>query len=231
MIRINKFLASCGIASRRKAEQLVKEGRVKVNGSVVTELAFKVSPQDKVILDGKNVEICKGHEYYLVYKPRGYTSTVSDPHAQKKVTDLVESKARLFPVGRLDRDSEGLIILTDDGDFAQKMVHPSFSHEKEYIVEVQGPNSQMEEALSRALKFFICGIKIDNIRTRAAKAKVIGKSGNKATFQIILTEGRKRQIRRTMDRAKLTVTTLKRVRIGDYLIGDLAVGESKKFSL
>jgi len=229
-MRINKYLATCGLGSRRKCEDLVTAGRVAVNGKKIFDLAVQIDEQnDQITIDSKPVKFVDDKEYYLVNKPRGYTSTVSDPHAQKKVTDLVTSGARLFPVGRLDRESEGLIILTNDGDFAQKMVHPSFSHEKQYFVEVQGPNSQMEESLSQALKFFTCGIKIDNIRTRPAKAKVISKSGNKAIFDIILTEGRKRQIRRTMDRAKLTVTTLKRTRIADYELGDIEVGANKKF--
>lgn len=229
-MRINKYLATCGLGSRRKCEDLVTAGRVALNGKKIFDLAVQVDEQnDQVTIDQKPVKIVDDKEYYLVNKPRGYTSTVSDPHAKKKVIDLVSSDARLFPVGRLDRESEGLIILTNDGDFAQKMVHPSFSHEKQYFVEVQGPNSQMEESLSQALKFFTCGIKIDNVRTRPAKAKVISKSGNKAIFDIILTEGRKRQIRRTMDRAKLTVTTLKRTRIADYELGDIEVGENKKF--
>lgn len=231
-MRINKYLASCGLSSRRKSEELVTSRRVKVNGKTVTKLAFDVDPEkDEVSLDSKKVCPSQQHQYFLVNKPRGYTSTVSDPYAAKKITDLVKTDARLFPVGRLDRDSEGLIILTDDGDFAQKMIHPKFKHEKEYLVEVQGPNQQMESSLSQALKYFTCGVKMDNVRTRPAYAKVIAKSGNKATLEIILTEGRKRQIRRTMDRAKLTVTILKRIRIADYVLGDLKPGESKSFKI
>jgi pseudouridine synthase len=228
-MRINKYLASCALGSRRKSEEIVKQGRVRVNGKITVNLATDITPEDEVFVDDKPVCPVAKKEYYLLYKPRGYTSTVSDPHADKKVTDLVDSPARLFPVGRLDRDSEGLIILTNDGDFAQTLSHPKYSHEKEYIVEVEGPTREMNEALANAVRYFSCGVKMDNIKTRSAKAKVVERKGNHAIFNILLEEGRKRQIRRTMDRAKLTVVTLKRIRISDLTIGEMKPGDYHSF--
>lgn len=228
-MRINKFLASCGLGSRRGVEDLVISGKVLVNGEKMTNLAYDVKPQDVVVCDGKELTQTEKKEYYLVYKPVGYVSTTEDPHAEKIVTELVVSEARLFPVGRLDKDSEGLMILTNDGDFAQKLQHPSNEHEKEYLVDVSGKTEDMNAELDAALRFLTCGIKIGGYRCRPGLAKVIKKEGNRATFKIILKEGRKRQIRETMERAKLRVLSLKRIRIANYELGDLEPGESKAF--
>jgi 23S rRNA pseudouridine2605 synthase len=195
----------------------------------MTNLAYDVKPQDVVVCDGQELKSEEKKEYYLLYKPVGYTSTTEDPHAEKIVTDLIKSDARLFPVGRLDKDSEGLIVLTNDGDFAQKLQHPSNEHEKEYIVEVAGRSEDMNAELDAALRFLTCGIKIGGYRCRPGKAKVIKKEGNLATFNIVIKEGRKRQIRETIERAKLRVVSLKRIRIANYELVDLEVGESKAF--
>jgi len=228
-MRINKFLASCGLGSRRGVEDLVTDGKVLVNGEVMENLGYDVQPQDVVVCDGKELNNLEEKEYYLLYKPVGYTSTTEDEHAEKLVTELVESKARLFPVGRLDKNSEGLMILTNDGDFAQKLQHPSNNHEKEYIVQVRGSKDEMNVELDSAMRYLTCGIKIGGYKCRPGRAKVIQKEGNEATFQIILKEGRKRQIRETMERAKLRVLSLKRIRIANFELGDLEPGESKAF--
>ena len=228
-MRINKFLASHGLGSRRGVEELVTAGKVLVDGEKMTNLGYDVLLKDVVVVDGTELKQEEKKEYYLVYKPVGYTSTTEDEHAEKIVTELVKSDARLFPVGRLDKNSEGLMILTNDGDFAQKLQHPSNDHEKEYIVEVRSPKEEANEYLDAAMRFLTCGIKIGGYRCRPAKAKVIKKEGKFATFQIILKEGRKRQIRETMERAKLSVVSLKRIRIANYVLGDLEPAESKAF--
>jgi len=228
-MRINKYLASCGLGSRRSSEQLILSGKISKNGRKVLELSEKVEEGDKVEYKGKCVNP-KSFVYYLVNKPAGYTSTVSDPHAQKQVVDLVPDKIKVFPVGRLDRESEGLIILTNDGDFAQKLIHPSFDHEKEYLVEAEGPKNDFNLHLDRAVRLFKCGLKINNVRTKPAQIQVVSKTGRIVTFKIILKEGRKRQIRITLDRAGFCVTKLKRLRIQKWVIGDIPIGKYKEFT-
>lgn len=225
-MRINAFLAKTGLGSRRKVESFVSEGRVLINGAKAS-LASQVEQSDKVTLDGNELSISK-KKYFLVYKPVGYTSTVSDEHAEKKVVDLVDEPG-LFPVGRLDKDSEGLMILTNDGDFAQKLTHPSYEHEKEYIVTVNLPQKTTSERLENAIKFFKCGIRIDDKKTHPASIKLIAQEMNSAVFRIILKEGLKRQIRRTFAKAGLDVIKLKRVRMASFLLGDLVDGESEEF--
>ena len=227
-MRINAFLAKSGLASRRKAEFFVTEGRVTINGKSAT-LTDHVEECDLVKLDGNPIILVE-KKYYLVNKPVGYTSTVDDPHADKKVVDLIEEKG-LFPVGRLDKDSEGLMILTNDGEFAQKLIHPKFSHEREYIVEVRLPFKQRSEKLEFAIKFFKCGIRLDEKRTEPCEIKLLSQIGSVATFDIIMKEGMKRQIRRTFEKAHLEVINLKRIRIADYILGDLEPGESKAFAV
>jgi pseudouridine synthase len=225
-MRINAYLAKTGLASRRKVEEFVLSGRVFVNGKKAV-LSDKVEPSDKVTLDGNPITLKESH-YYLINKPVGYTSTVEDEHAQKKVVDLIDEKG-LFPVGRLDKDSEGLIILTNDGEFAQKLIHPKFSHEREYIVEIRLPYKNRTEKLENALKFFKCGIRLDDKRTNPCQIKLISQEGESATFNIVMSEGMKRQIRRTFEKAGLVVTGLKRIRIQNYHLGSLAPGEYKPF--
>lgn len=228
-MRINKYLASCGLGSRRAVEKLILSGEISKNGRKILELSEKVEVKDNIEYKG----ICvrpKSFVYYLVNKPAGYTSTVSDPHAKKQVIDLVPRDIKVFPVGRLDRESEGLIILTNDGDFAQKLIHPSFNHEKEYLVEAEGPKSDFNLHLDRAVRLFKCGLKIDGVKTKPAQIHVVGKTGRVVIFNIILKEGRKRQIRVTLDRAGFTVTRLKRIRIQDLTLGNIPVGGFKEFT-
>jgi 23S rRNA pseudouridine2605 synthase len=230
-MRINKFLSSTGVASRRKSEELVRAGRVSLNGIAVTDLSTTVDPaKDIILLDGKQVESQK-KQYFLLNKPWGYVSTNEDEHARKKVFDLMPDREGLFIVGRLDKDSEGLMILTNDGDFAQEFSHPKGNHEKEYIVDVCGKETGFSTKLDNAIKYFKCGIYIDGYKTRPADAKVISQSeSKKASFKIVLREGRKRQIRRTFEKADLNVTALKRVRIDKFQLGNLESGEFKEIT-
>lgn len=225
-MRINAYLAKSGLSSRRKSEEYVKSGRVLINGKKAV-LSDRVENGDIVAVDGKEVTLAQ-KLYYLLYKPVGYTSTVDDKFARLKVIDLIDQKG-LFPVGRLDKESEGLMILTNDGDFAQKLIHPSHSHEREYIVEVKLPFKDRTIKLENAIKFFKCGIKLDNVKTNPSQIKLIKQEGSVAVFNVILTQGIKRQIRRTFEKAGLSVKKLKRIRIASFELGDLEPGESKKF--
>jgi pseudouridine synthase len=230
-MRINKFLAKSGLGSRRKVEQLILSGKITVNGQITRDLATQIDPKDSVFFDGRQIFCNPKILYYALHKPVGYTSTVSDPHASKTVMDFIEKKAGFFPVGRLDRDSRGLIIITNDGDFAQKVSHPSSHHEKEYRVEVRLPEKDATHSLDRALRFFKCGVKLHNRKTLPAQIQLLAVERGYAIFKIILKEGKKRQIRRVFEKANLEVTDLLRTRIGQIELGDLQPGEFREFRL
>lgn len=227
-MRINKFLASSGLGSRRKVEALVSSGAVFVNGKTMTDLAYQVQGGDSVEVNGKIV-VPSGKRYFAVYKPVGYVSTVEDKFADKKVVDLINVSG-LYPVGRLDKESEGLMILTNDGDFAQHMMHPSHEHEKEYLVDVAITSDNYSDKLEKALQYFKCGIKIGEKRTQPAKISLIAVERLTAKFNIILKEGMKRQIRQTFEKAGLHVKVLKRVRMNNILLGDLEPGQSNELT-
>lgn len=236
-VRLNKFLANAGVTSRRGADALIGKGEVKVNGTIITELGIKIDPEvDKVVVNGKTLESASTHVYYALYKPKGVVSTADDEKGREKVTDLVPSIPRVYPVGRLDADSEGLIILTNDGDLTQKLTHPSFEHEKEYSVEVKSPKSKgkISPELSKSIcDQLITGLHIDDHIMKADTAKVIDiqKSTRLAeaeprriiTLQIVLHTGYNRQIRKMCDRLGLVVINLKRVRIGKLNLEDLDI--------
>jgi len=208
MMRINKFLAAAGVASRRGADLLISDRRVMINGKVAV-LGDKVSGAEKIEVNGVPVSKPEVKEYWAVYKPRGVVSTSGDEWGRNKVTDLVKSKARLYPVGRLDLESEGLMILTNDGDLALKLTHPKFHLEKEYEVEADRKIEQ------------------DKINPGINKIKKV--SGN--TMWILMYEGKKRQIRSMCWQAGLRVKRLLRIRIGKLVLGDLSPGETKKISI
>lgn len=216
MTRINKYIASCTGYSRRKAEELVLTGKVKVNNEVVRDLSTQISESDKVYLDGKAINP-QGFVYYALNKPVGYTTTTSDPHAKKLITNLVPKEPPVFPVGRLDKNTSGLIFLTNDGNFAQKMTHPKYEKEKEYIVETDKVLSEKSLGKLRG------GIRLDDGITAPAEVKVIG---NKK-YSIIIHEGKNRQIRRMIEKVGTNVVTLKRIRIGDFKLENLEEGKYK----
>jgi pseudouridine synthase len=223
--RLQKVLAAAGFASRRKAEELIAAGRVRVDGEVITQPGTTVDPdRQKVTLDGQPVKVARQRHYVALNKPAGYVSTVSDPHAPQKVTDLVQIPgARLVPVGRLDADSEGLILLSDDGDFVYKVTHPSQSLGKTYIVTVQGtPDEDALGRLSRGL--MLAGEKRP---TAPAGVKMLAKGREKGTsvLEVMLHEGRNRQIRRMMETVGHPVLRLVRTRVGPIEIGRLQTGE------
>lgn len=215
--RLQKVLAQAGIASRRKAEELITEGLVKVNGKVVTTLGSKVdSARDKIEYDGRLIRKDEP-VVYAFYKPAGVTSTMSDPHAKKTIADYFKGK-RVYPVGRLDKYSEGLMLVTNDGGLALELTHPRFEHEKEYEVLLQG---KAEDNISKFEQRF----KIDGYRTQPMKLAGIKKVKDKQwSVGLILKEGRKRQIRKIAEKLGYQVIDLKRVRIGKLRLGDLQPG-------
>ncbi len=215
-VRLQKFLAANGVAARRKAEEMIAAGRVTVNGAVAS-LGAKVDPQkDSVLVDGAAVELQAKKVYLKLYKPRGIVSSCVSQRGESTICDLIKDvKERLYPVGRLDQASEGLMLLTNDGELANKLMHPRYEHEKEYYVDVQSPMSDVD------LKTLSSGIQIEDKRTLPAKVRRLGKN----SFSITLKEGRKRQIRLMVEALGNKVTSLKRVRIKNITLGDLKAGQ------
>ena len=218
--RLQKILARAGIASRRKAEEMILAGRVAVNGTVVTELGSKVDPQTAVItFDGKPV-ILEEKIYLLLNKPSGYVTTLSDPLGRPIVTDLLKDiTQRVFPVGRLDYDTEGALILTNDGKLGQFIQHPRYEVNKTYITTVSGKTS------NRKLKQLEEGIVIDGNRTWPAKVRVLKHQHTESTIEIVIHEGRKRQVRKMFSAIGHPVKTLKRTAYGNLKIGGLKLGQ------
>ncbi|MCD4785252.1 MAG: rRNA pseudouridine synthase [Candidatus Eremiobacteraeota bacterium] len=224
--RLHKYIARCGVASRRRAEKLIAGGEVKVNGSRVSGMGITIDPDiDRVEVNGKIILPSQGHTYYAVYKPIEYISTVEDPHAKKKVIDLVPSSPRVFPVGRLDKDSEGLMILTDDGELANLLTHPRHDHEKEYLIFASANRPISRDEVIRKLDFFKKGTMLDDKETRPAIFFLEELKDNMIEFRLILKEGKKRQIRRMCEKIGLKVERLIRIRIGKLVLGNLQPGK------
>jgi len=216
-MRLQKFLAHAGLCSRRKAEAFILEGRVKVNGHKITTLGTQVDPdRDQIFFEGKQVNaprVSARHTYIAVNKPEGYITTCSQKNA-KIILDLVKVKKRIYPIGRLDKDSTGLVMLTDDGELHNRLSHPSHNHEKEYLVTTCSPVSE------NALKAMAEGMVIEGVKTRKAVVTPISKK----EFKIILKQGRNRQIRKMVDKTGNKVDTLKRIRMANIMLGNLKVG-------
>lgn len=220
-LRLQKYLAQAGVASRRASEELIRAGRVKVNNHVITEMGLKVDPErDKIVVDNKVVSLSKKpHTYIMLNKPRYVLSTTRDDFGDRKtVLDLVDVKERLFPVGRLDFESEGLILLTTDGNLTQRLTHPSFEHEREYEVMVSGEPSK--DVLRR---WQAGGFEVDGKTVGPMQVERLSPTGP-GWLRVILKEGRKRQIREIAAELKHPVITLVRVRFGPLKIGKLKPG-------
>lgn len=218
-MRINKFIASSGLCSRRKADELIQEKRVEVNGNILNDLSYQVQGSDVVKVDGKPLDDTNlEYVYYVLNKPVGYECTL-DPNCPQKVTDLVPNNPPVIYVGRLDKASEGLLILTNDGSMSYKLTHPKFQKEKEYEVTVDRNVTDFE--LDKLAK----GVYIDSLRTKPCEVKRI----SLRKFSIVLTEGRNRQIRKMTRKLNLRVHKLKRIRVGNLSIGDLLPGEYQRF--
>src|SRR5687767_4752076 len=219
--RLQKLIAAAGIVSRRKAEELITQGRVSVNGHIVSELGSKADPaNDRIAVDGKPLRLPEKHVYLVLNKPRGYVSTVSDPEGRPTVMDLVKSvRARVFPVGRLDYASEGLLLLTNDGELTQKLTHASSHVPKTYLVKVSGRPS--EEAIDKLRRGIRIGgapdpkfrARLKAVTTSPAQVKLF-RAGDNPWYEVTLIEGRNRQIRRMFQQVGHNVEKIKRVRYG-----------------
>ena len=218
--RLQKVLAHAGVASRRKSEELIRQGRVTVNGRVVTQLGTKVDPAgDDIRLDGQRVQVGADHVYIMLNKPRGVLSTMEDARGRRALSDLVSAPRRLYPVGRLDVVSEGLILLTDDGELANLLTHPRYQHEKEYIVLVNGRPS------GKTLAAWRRGIMLEGKPTAPARVDVVRRERDAALLRVVMHEGRKRQIRQVAALLGHPVRELKRVRLGPLQLGTLEAGQ------
>lgn len=217
--RIQKILSARGVASRRKAEELLNAGRISVNGKVAA-LGDRADPDtDVILLDGISLPSQQEHVYIMLHKPRGYVTTLSDERGRKTVADLVaDCGMRVYPVGRLDYDSEGLLLMTNDGDFANEMMHPRHEINKTYQVWVTGQHPDAKEQLKRP-------IVLDGYRIKAPQVQLLSAKGDRAIYQVTIHEGRNRQVRRMCQAAGLTVTRLKRVSEGELTLGDLPLGK------
>lgn len=219
-MRLQKYLALCGVASRRGAETLIAGGKVCVNGAVITEMGVKVNAKDKITVNGEPVRLEKKKYYILLNKPAGVLSSVSDDRGRPCVTELIEGvDARLYPVGRLDYDTTGLLILTNDGDFMQRVTHPSFEIWKTYQAVVKGTPNETD------VRKFAEGIVLEDGKTLPAVLDVVGYKGNNAIVEISLREGKNRQVRRMLDRIGHPVRSLQRIRFGNLELGDLKPGK------
>lgn len=219
MQRLQKILSARGVASRRKAEEMITAGRITVNGRVCA-LGDSADPEvDEILVDGKPLPSPAGAVYIMLHKPRGYVTTLSDEKGRKTVADLVKDcGVRVYPVGRLDYDSEGLLLMTNDGDFANGMMHPKHRVEKTYAVWVTGYRKEATELLKQP-------IELDGYKIRPPKVKLIRFEGNKALYHVTIGEGRNRQVRRMCAQAGMEVQRLKRIREGTLELGDLPLGK------
>ncbi len=223
--RIQKILSAAGLASRRRAEEYLTAGRVTVNGRTAA-LGEKADPQrDDIRLDGKPVRPAGAHTYLMLYKPRGYVTTLSDERGRRTVAQLVSGcGARVWPVGRLDLDSEGLLLMTDAGNFTQRLIHPSHQVEKEYLVTVEGD-------VDRAIPVLSGPMELDGIPLAPARIGVLSREGaDRARLSVVIHEGRNRQVRRMCALAGLEVKRLKRVREGGLALGRLRPGEWRRLT-
>lgn len=219
-MRLNKFLASCGAASRRGADELIASGRVRINSIVVTELGKMVeTDNDTVTLDGKKVEPVSKMTYIMLYKPKGCITSLRDEKGRKTVYDYLDLEVpHLVPVGRLDYDTEGLLLLTNDGELVNRLAHPSGEVPKSYLVRAEGEFP--EHILAKLRK----GVEIDGVKTKRSKVKLLEQGEKEAKLLVTITEGRNRQVRRMFEAVERNVVFLKRVAIGDLRLGGLARG-------
>lgn len=223
--RVQRLLARAGYGSRRACEELIVEGRVTVNGRVAT-IGDRADPDvDEVRVEGLAVNLDPNVRYYALHKPAGVVTTMRDPQGRTDVSGFLPADGpRVFPVGRLDRDTEGLLLLTNDGDLANALMHPRFGVEKEYLAEVEGaPTSKHVGKLRR-------GVELEDGHAHAAAARVAGRTGERGAIRVVMTEGRKREVRRLLAAVGLPVTRLVRVRVGPIRLGRLAPGAVRELS-
>lgn len=227
LIRLQKLLAMSNVASRRKCEELMLDGKVEVDGEIVTRLGTKVDPRTAVIrVDGKRLPPVSEKVYLVLNKPRGVVSTMSDPEGRRNLGDLVaDLPERLFHVGRLDTDTSGLILLTNDGDFAQRMAHPSYEVDKTYVAEVEG------EVFRRVVKQLLEGVTLEDGPVTVRQARIVEASPSKSIVELVIHEGRNRIVRRLLDHVGHPVRRLTRTAIGPVVLGRLKSGEMRDLTL
>ncbi|HZO61249.1 MAG TPA: pseudouridine synthase [Solirubrobacterales bacterium] len=219
-MRLGKYLAHAGVASRRGAERMIAEGRVLVGGQRVTDPARDVGAGDDVRVDGRRLEPEK-LEYFLLHKPIGVLSTASDPQGRPTVTELVDSEARLYPVGRLDIDSSGLVLMTNDGELANRLMHPRYEVPRTYRAQVGGSPSK------RALQALREGVELEDGRSHPARIRVVG-GGRESVLEITIHEGRNRIVRRMLEAVGYPVRSLERVAFGPLELGRLRPGGARR---
>lgn len=218
-MRLQKYLAHAGIASRRKSEELITDGRVKVNGQIVTEVGYKIDPlKDKVYFDDKRIKTIKEYTYVMINKPIGVVSTAKDEKNRTTVVDLVPGDKRIYPIGRLDIDTTGLLLLTNDGKLAHKLMHPSTEVDKVYIATVEGtPNKHGLEKLRN-------GITIDGYKLSKSEIKILKSYNTDSIVKVTIHEGRNRQVKKMFERIGHPVKKLKRISFGPIELANLELG-------
>ncbi|TYL44964.1 rRNA pseudouridine synthase [Nocardioides sp. BGMRC 2183] len=226
LIRLQKLLAQSGVASRRRCEELMLDGEVEVDGEVITRLGTKVDPRTAVIkVSGKRLPPVSAHVYLVLNKPRGVVSTMADPEGRRTLGDLVADRPeRLFHVGRLDTDTSGLLLLTNDGEFAHRMAHPSFEVEKTYVAEVVG------RIAKGTLADLLAGVTLEDGAVQVRRAHVIDARADKSIVELVIHEGRNRIVRRLLDQVGHPVKRLSRTRFGPVELGTLAPGALRDLS-
>ena len=226
MMRLQKFLAICGEASRRKAEEMIKDGRVKVNGITVTKMGTVVDEEsDLILLDGRKISAENKKRYIILNKPKGYITTASDNFGRPTVMELVSDiPERIYPVGRLDYDTEGLLIMTNDGDFANSIAHPKNIIEKVYVARIKG---EFDESKAEKLKK---GVVIEGRKTAPAKIKILNDGETYKDVRIVIHEGRNRQVKKMFAAVGCFVTSLKRTAVGKIVLGKIPKGSYREFT-
>lgn len=220
--RLQRSLARAGFGSRRACEELIAAGRVEINGRVAT-LGDRLDPAtDQVRVDGSKVNVNPELRTFALHKPRGVTTTMRDPHAERDLSGFLPKGVHVFPVGRLDRETEGLLLLTNDGSLAHRLTHPRYAIEKEYLAEVDRPPSHRQLARLRR------GVELDDGTARAVDARSAGGAAGRGGVRLVMVEGRKREVRRMLDAVELPVRRLVRVRVGPIRLGKLRPGDVRE---
>ena len=225
IMRINKFIASSGLCSRRKADELIKEGKVTVNENKVVDLGYDVLKEDKIKVNGVAIKPVEQKVYYMMNKPKGYVTSLNDEKGRKTVIDLLgDIPYRVYPVGRLDYDTEGLLLFTNDGDLSYKLTSASSNINKTYIVKIEGQIKESELAVVRS------GIVVDGVKYDKCELEVIEQDDKFTKLKMVIHEGKNRQIRKTFEHIGKVVVFLKRVAIGQLRLGGLSRGKVKKLN-
>lgn len=225
-MRLQKYMSECGVASRRKSEELILKGEVYVNGKQITELGYQVSLKDEVIVSGKEIKK-EDKEYYLLYKPNKTVSSVKDEKGRTTVIDLIESKSKLFPVGRLDYDTSGLLLITNDGELSNILTHPKYEIKRVYEVKIDGLIKGNE------IKTLENGVLINNVKTKKCKIKLkkVDKKNKKSYLTITLEEGKNHEVKNLFGYFNYKVLKLKRIRYAFLTLDNLKMGEYRRLSI